>query len=104
MASERPQHPGRVASDRQARKRWPLIGLAVVVAVGAVVDEKDVVVVVVELRPLTELFGVLEGERVKVEDPAQLGRQSESASSCEGLVELGGTELADGPAVDPFGV
>lgn len=33
MASERPQRPGRVASDRQARKRWPLIGLAVVVLV-----------------------------------------------------------------------
>jgi hypothetical protein len=33
VANERPQRPGRIASDRQARKRWPVIGLAVVVLV-----------------------------------------------------------------------
>jgi hypothetical protein len=40
------------------------------VAPGPIEHEKDVVVVVVELGPLTEVLGVLQGERVKAEDLA----------------------------------
>ena len=39
---------------------------------GAVEDEEDVVVVVVELRALAEVLGVLERERVKAEQLLQL--------------------------------
>ena len=43
----------------------------VVVRDGAVDDEEDEVVVVVDLRPLAELLGVLDRERVELEDVAQ---------------------------------
>ena len=44
---------------------------AVVVGVGAVDDEEDVVAVLVELRALAEVLRVLERERVEAEDVAQ---------------------------------
>ena len=47
---------------------------------GAVVDEEHVVVVVVELGPLTEVLGVLKSQRMKVEqvaeEPDRLGARS----------------------------
>ncbi len=42
----------------------------------AVEDEKDVVAVVVELRTLSELLGVLQGQRVKAEDLPELWSSS----------------------------
>ncbi len=44
---------------------------AVVVRDGSVDDDEDEVVVFVELRALRELLGVLDGERVELEDVAQ---------------------------------
>ena len=43
----------------------------VLVGRGAVDDEEHVVVVVVDLRPLAEVLGVLDRERVELEDVAQ---------------------------------
>ena len=40
-------------------------------AAGAVRDDRDEVVVVLDLRPLVELLGVLHRERVNLEDLAQ---------------------------------
>ena len=44
---------------------------AVIVGDGAVDDEEDEVVVVVDLGALPELLGVLDGERVELEDVAE---------------------------------
>ena len=41
---------------------------SVFVGDGAVDDEKDEVVVVVELRSLTEVLGILQGERMELKD------------------------------------
>ena len=49
------------------------LGVLGAVAPSAVEDEKDVIVVVVELGALAEMLGVLERERVKAEDLPQLG-------------------------------
>ena len=43
----------------------------VVVGRGTVDDDEDEVVVVVDLRPLAELLGVLDGQRVELEDVAE---------------------------------
>ena len=45
----------------------------VLVGDGAVDDEEDEVVVVVELRPLAEVLRILERERMELEDIAQDG-------------------------------
>ena len=44
---------------------------AVLVARGAVDDEEDVVAVFVELGPLAEVLGVLDRERMELEDISQ---------------------------------
>jgi hypothetical protein len=45
----------------------------VLVRHGTVDDKEDEVVIVVELRPLTKVLGVLEGERMESEDVTQYG-------------------------------
>jgi hypothetical protein len=45
----------------------------VLVRDGAVDNQEDEVVVVIELRPLAEVLRILEGERMELEDIAQYG-------------------------------
>ena len=48
------------------------VGISALMAPGAIEDEENVVVVVVELGALAEVLDVLERERMKSEDLAQL--------------------------------
>ena len=41
---------------------------SVFVGYGAVDDQEDEVVVIVELRPLAEVLGILDGQRMELED------------------------------------
>jgi hypothetical protein len=64
---------------------------------GTVDDKEDEVVIVVELRPLTKVLGVLEGERMELEDITEYGEvlilwcrevDPEEAAACEQPLEI----------------